>query len=457
MRSDTIVAIATAVAGKGISIIRLSGPESASICDSVFRSVKGKSLKNVSSHTIHYGHIVYEDKVIDEVLVSVMLAPNTYTREDVVEINCHGGVKVTNKILEILIKCGARAAEPGEFTKRAFLNGRIDLSQAEAVMDIIGAENDYALASSVAQLEGSLFKKIKSIRDTILYDVAFIENALDDPEHINVEERYQEMWTRVDKCKKDVDNLLKTADNGRLIKEGIRTVILGKPNVGKSSFLNLMAGEDVAIVTDIPGTTRDVIEMSVSVGDIMLDIIDTAGIRESEDTVEMIGVDRAIKKAESADLILYIMDASRPLDDNDEKIIDFIEDKKAIVLINKADLKKEIRKDEIAKLCRQEVFEISVKDETGIEEFTAHIKKMFFNGELSFNDEIYITNARHKQALMDAGAALSQVLDSFNAGMSEDFLTIDMMAAYESLGEITGDTTREDLANKIFCEFCMGK
>jgi len=324
-------------------------------------------------------------------------------------------------------------------------------------MDIINAESEYALSSSISQLRGGLLEKIKEIREVLLYDIAFIESALDDPEHINVDERVDEMWTRVDNCLKSVDKLLKTADNGRLIKEGIQTVILGKPNVGKSSFLNLLAGDDVAIVTDIPGTTRDSIELSINLDNILLKVIDTAGIRETDDKVEMIGTKRAMDKALEADLIIFILDASRQLDENDHRIIDFIKDRKAIVLLNKSDLKKEIDKGEIEKITGKQVFEISVKENFGIQAFEEYIKQLFFNGDLSFNNEIYITNARHKNALLDAKKSLQQVIESFEAGMSEDFLTIDMMAAYESLGEITGDSTREDLANKIFKEFCMGK
>ena len=457
MKSDTIAAIATAVNNSGISIIRISGPEAVSIADSVFKAASGRRLCDCKSHTINYGVIRENDITVDEVLVSIMKAPNSYTKEDVIEINCHGGIKVTNKILNIVLNAGARIAEPGEFTKRAFLNGRIDLSQAEAVMDIINAESEYALSSSVSQLRGTLLNKVKEIRETLLYDIAFIESALDDPEHINVDDRVDEMWKRVDNCLKSVDKLIKSSDNGRLIKEGIQTVILGKPNVGKSSFLNLLAGEEVAIVTDIPGTTRDTIELNINLDNILLKIIDTAGIRESDDKVEMIGTSKAMKKAEEADLIIFILDASRQLDDNDNRIIDFIKDRKAVILLNKSDLNKVIDKETIENITGKHVFEISVKENFGIEEFEEYIKNLFFNGEISFNNEVYITNARHKNALIDAKKSLMQVIESFNAGMSEDFLTIDMMAAYESLGEITGDTTREDLANKIFKEFCMGK
>ena len=457
MKSDTIAAIATAVNNSGISIIRISGPEAVSIADSVFKAASGRRLCDCKSHTINYGVIRENDITVDEVLVSIMKAPHSYTKEDVIEINCHGGIKVTNKILYIVLNAGARIAEPGEFTKRAFLNGRIDLSQAEAVMDIINAESEYALSSSVSQLRGTLLNKVKEIRETLLYDIAFIESALDDPEHINVDDRVDEMWKRVDNCLKSVDKLIKSSDNGRLIKEGIQTVILGKPNVGKSSFLNLLAGEEVAIVTDIPGTTRDTIELNINLDNILLKIIDTAGIRESDDKVEMIGTSKAMKKAEEADLIIFILDASRQLDDNDNRIIDFIKDRKAVILLNKSDLNKVIDKETIENITGKHVFEISVKENFGIEEFEDYIKNLFFNGEISFNNEVYITNARHKNALIDAKKSLMQVIDSFKAGMSEDFLTIDMMAAYESLGEITGDTTREDLANKIFKEFCMGK
>ena len=319
---DTIAAISTStMSSGGISIVRMSGNNALDIADKVFKSKKGVKLSQVKSHTIHYGNIYNKDELIDEVLVAVMKAPNTYTREDVVEINCHGGILVTRKVLETLLEYGARPAEPGEFTKRAFLNGRIDLSQAEAVIEVINSKNEYALKSSVNQLDGKLSKKIKDIRDILIEDVAFIEAALDDPEHISLDNFVDKLEKNVDNCVDNVDNLLKTSDNGKIIKDGIRTVILGKTNAGKSSLLNALAKEERAIVTDIEGTTRDVLEEQINMGGLLLNIVDTAGIRDTDDYVESIGVEKAKKYATDAELIIYVVDASRNLDENDEEII----------------------------------------------------------------------------------------------------------------------------------------
>ena len=457
MKTDTIAAIATAVSQGGISIIRISGDDSIQIAERLFSSPRGKRLSDAATYTMHYGHIMDGDKPVDEVIVSIMKAPNTYTRENVVEINCHGGIRVTRRILELVLENGARPAEPGEFTKRAFLNGRIDLSQAEAVMDIISAQNDYALESSVRQLRGNIREGLKEVREMILQDVAFIEAALDDPEHIDVEEKADEIRENVDKAIKKLDHLLINSETGRLIKEGIQTVILGKPNAGKSSFLNRMAGEELAIVTDIAGTTRDTLEQTILIGSVQLNIIDTAGIRETEDTVERIGVERAREKAKEADLILYMVDASIPLDENDEAIMALLGNRQAVVLLNKTDLDTVVSKEEMENLTGKPVYEISAKTGSGLESLEEWIMEQFFQGALRMNDEVYITNARQKVALKEAKASLCQVRDSMDAGMPEDFLTIDMMAAYESLGEITGDTTSEDLADRIFRDFCMGK
>lgn len=457
MRTDTIAAIATAVQNGGISIIRISGEEAVSLADRIFHSKKEKKLSDVKSHTIHYGHIKEEGKIIDEVMVSVMRAPNTYTREDVVEINCHGGPRVTKRILDLVIRTGARPAEPGEFTKRAFLNGRIDLSQAEAVMDIIQSQNDYALESSVSQLGGNIRASLKDVRETILNDLAFIEAALDDPEHIQVEEKTDEIREHIDTNKEKLRHLLKNSENGRLIREGIRTVILGKPNAGKSSFLNRVAGEELAIVTDVAGTTRDFLEQTILLGGIQLTVTDTAGIRNTDDAVEKIGVERARKKAEEADLILYMMDASVPLDENDEEIIELIKDRQALVLLNKSDLTPVLNREEIGKRTGKEVFEISAREGHGFDRLEERLGEMFFQGKLNFNDEIYITNVRQKDALRRAYESICRVEESMDAGMPEDFLTIDLMSAYECLGEITGETTAEDLADRIFRDFCVGK
>ena len=397
------------------------------------------------------------DDTIDEVLVLLMRGPHSYTGEDTVEIDCHGGVFVTKKILETVIKYGARPAEPGEFSKRAFLNGRMDLSQAEAVIDIINSKNEYALKSSVNQLKGSVHKKIKEIREEILYHTAFIETALDDPEHISVDGYGDKLRGVVDKLMAEIKKLLDTVDNGRIIREGIKTVIVGKPNAGKSSLLNTLLGEERAIVTDIAGTTRDVLEENIQLQGVSLNIMDTAGIRHTEDIVEKIGVDKARANAEEADLIIYVVDSSIPLDENDFEIINMIREKRAIILLNKTDLSSVVDKDELKKWITKPMIEISAKEETGIHELESTLKEMFYHGELSFNDEIYITNARHKAALNDAYQSLGKVMDSIENQMPEDFFTIDLMDAYESLGSITGETIGEDLVNEIFSKFCMGK
>lgn len=459
LKTETIAAISTAMSNAGISIVRMSGDDVFSIIDQIFvtRTGKKKAFSEVESHTIHYGYIKDENDVIDEVLVMVMKAPNTYTRENIIEIDCHGGVIVTKKILETVIKYGARPAEPGEFTKRAFLNGRIDLSQAEAVIDIINAKNEMALKSSVSQLKGTVLTKIKEIRENIIRDVAFIEAALDDPEHISIDGFSDELLKRVEENWKELNHLLESADNGRIMKEGIRTVILGKPNAGKSSLLNVLVGEERAIVTEIEGTTRDTLEESIHLGEVVLNLIDTAGIRKTEDYVEKIGVDKAKTFAKDADLLIYVVDASVELDENDREIIDLIKDKKAIVLLNKTDLNKVVKKDELEKLTGKTVLEISAKEEKGMDLLEHTIKEMFFHGEISFNDEVYITNIRHKSAIIEGMKSLEQVKESILNGMPEDFYSIDLMSAYETLGEIIGEAVGEDLVNTIFSEFCMGK
>ena len=451
MRKDTIAAIATAMSNSGIGIVRVSGSESLDIVRKIY---KGKELKD---HAIHYGYIVDGEETIDEVLVMVMKAPHSFTGEDTVEINCHGGVYVVKRILETVIGAGARPAEPGEFTKRAFLNGKIDLSQAEAVIDVINSKNEYALKSSVSQLKGSVQKKIKEIREEIIYHTAFIETALDDPEHISVDGYGNTLKLSVDKLIHELDLLLKSSDNGRIIQEGIKTVIVGKPNAGKSSFLNVLVGEERAIVTDIAGTTRDVLEESINLNGISLNIMDTAGIRETEDIVEKIGVDKAKEYANEADLIVYVMDASRELDKNDYDIIEMIGDRKAVILLNKSDLTTVLSKDMIKSIIDKPIISISAKEEQGIGEFEKILKEMFFQGEISFNDEVYITNIRHKTALEHAYTSLGMVEGSIEMGMPEDFFSIDLMNAYEQLGNIIGEAVNDDLVNEIFSKFCMGK
>ena len=456
-KTDTIAAISTAMTDAGISIVRVSGEDAIAVVDKIYKGKKEKKISEQKTHTIHYGYIVDGEETIDEVLVMLMRGPHSYTGEDTVEINCHGGVYVTKRILETVLKYGARPAEPGEFTKRAFLNGKMDLSQAEAVIDVIHSQNEYALQSSVNQLRGSVQKVIREIREKILYHTAFIETALDDPEHISVDGYGETLEKVVDELLVQIRRLIDTADDGRIMREGINTVIVGKPNAGKSSLLNVLLGEDKAIVTNIAGTTRDVLEEHIQLRGISINIMDTAGIRNTEDVVEKIGVDKALSYAEEADLIIYVVDASVPLDDNDIEIIHMIQNKKAVILLNKSDLSTVINKKELKVWINKPMIEISTKEETGIHELEKTLEHMFYKGEISFNNEVYITNVRHKTALQDAYASLEKVKESIENQMPEDFFTIDLMDAYESLGSITGETVGEDLVNEIFSKFCMGK
>ena len=456
--TDTIAAAATAMTASGIGIIRMSGPDSREIAGKIYRSKGGKKkIEEVPSHTIHYGFICDGEEVIDEVLVMVMDGPRSYTGEDTVEIDCHGGVLAMKRVLETVIKYGARPAEPGEFSKRAFLNGKMDLSQAEAVIDIINAQNEYALKSSVSQLRGNIQRAVRKIREGIIYQIAFIESALDDPEHISIDGYGETLKTEVEKQKKEIQKLLDTVKEGRLLKEGIKTVIVGKPNAGKSSLLNLLVGEERAIVTEIAGTTRDILEETIVLSGISLRMIDTAGIRDTEDLVEKIGVGKAIEHAKDADLVLYVVDASVPLDENDEEIIQIVREKKAVVILNKTDLEQVVSEEELRERTGQPVVAVSAKEQLGMDRLEQQIKEMFFEGELSFNDEIYITNIRHKTALEDAKKSLELVEQSIEMQMPEDFYSIDLMNAYEALGSIIGEAVGEDLVNEIFSKFCTGK
>lgn len=455
---DTIAAVATAMAASGIGIVRISGSKSREIADRVYRSKGGKKrLKDQPSHTIQYGYICQGEEVIDEVLVMLMDGPRSYTGEDTVEIDCHGGVLAVKRVLEAVISQGARPAEPGEFTKRAFLNGRIDLSQAEAVMDVINAQSEYALKSSVGQLRGSVQKIIKEIRQDILYQIAFIESALDDPEHISIDGYGENLYKEVKTQKAKIENLLETFQEGKLMKEGIKTVILGKPNAGKSSLLNTLVGEERAIVTDIAGTTRDILEETILLHGISLRMIDTAGIRNTEDVVEKIGVKKALESAKDADLILYVVDSSLPLDENDQEIIELLKDRKAIVILNKADLAQVVTEEELRQRTSRPVVLVSAKEEQGIDALEKQIQEMFFEGQLSFNEQVYITNVRHRAALEEARESLEMVEKSIEDQMPEDFFSIDLMNSYKALGKIIGESVGEDLVNEIFSKFCTGK
>lgn len=470
MKKDTIAAISTGMTNSGIGIVRISGEEAFRIVAEVYSGKSG--IVNEKTHTIHYGFIKDGTEIIDEVLVMLMKAPRTFTGEDTVEINCHGGTYVVKRILETVIKNGARPADPGEFTKRAFLNGKLDLSQAEAVIDVINSKNEYALKSSVSQLKGSVKNKIEDIRKRILYETAFIETAIDDPEHYKLDEYPDRLKSTIGRISNEIKELIDSADNGRIIKEGIQTVIVGKPNAGKSSLLNILAGRERAIVTDIEGTTRDILEEQIQFGGLTLNMIDTAGIRDTSDLIEQMGVDKAEKYVRDADLVIYVADASRKFDQNDERIMGLISDKKTVVLLNKSDLKtkltKEILQNRMSIILKNEynagivaknipMIDISVKEEQGIQEFEKLLTEMFLNGEVSFNEEIYITNVRHKSALSDAYESLDKVIVSIENRLPEDFYSIDLMDAYDSLGSIIGETIGEDLINEIFSKFCMGK
>lgn len=463
MKTDTITAIATAMTNSGIGIVRISGEESFTIIDRIYRSKRGdKKLSQQQSHTVHYGYICDGEKIIDEVMVLIMKAPNSYTAEDTVEIDCHGGTLVMKRILETVIKYGARPAEPGEFTKRAFLNGRIDLSQAESVIDVINAKNDFALESSIHQLQGKVKEKIKEIRGKVIHEIAFIESALDDPEHFSIDGYGEKLMNLMKEVSAEVEALLASSENGALLKEGINTVIIGKPNAGKSSLMNVLLGRDRAIVTDIAGTTRDVLEEQINLNGITLNIVDTAGIRDTEDIVEKIGVDKAKEYLLNADLIIYVVDSSTELDKNDQEIISMLSDKKAVILLNKSDLSQvtseEVLRDVLEeKKIEKPVIAISAKERTGIDKLEDTIKEMFFQGEISFNDEIYITNVRQKTALQSALQSFRLVQQSIENDMPEDFYSIDLMSAYEELGSIIGEAVGEDLVNEIFSKFCMGK
>lgn len=457
---DTIAAIATGMGNSGIGIIRISGTDAIGVADRVFRGKKKASA--METYTAAFGHVVDENEnVIDETIMLVMRGPHTYTTEDTVELDCHGGSFVLKRVLERVLAAGARTARPGEFTERAYLGGRIDMTEAEAVMDVINAGSDMALKSSMGQLRGDLRDKINELRECIIYDTAYIESAIDDPENYSLDGFGDRLREHVDNCIKNVDNMMITCENGRLIKEGIRTAIVGRPNVGKSSILNMILGENRAIVTDIEGTTRDTLEETVNINGIVLRLIDTAGIRDTVDIVERMGVDKAKEMITDADLVLFIADGASVVTEDDISIINALSGKKIIALVNKQDLPTMIDMDELTAALGEvgckDILRISAAESTGKDELYNMIRDMFFSGDIGYNDQIIITNERHKEALALARESLSRVIESIDAGMGEDFYTIDMMGAYEALGKIIGETLEDDLADKIFREFCMGK
>ncbi len=467
MNKDTIASISTAPGESGIGIIRISGPEAISVCDRIYINPSGKhSFSSYPSHTIHYGYIVNSnEEIIDEVMVSVMKAPNSYTREDVVEINCHGGTRICRNILERVLETGARPADPGEFTKRAFLNGRLDLTRAEAVMDVIRATSDAALDQSVEQLRGSLYNLLDNICSDILYEIAHIEAALDDPDSISLDGYDEQLKDRINDISSEIEKLIRSYDEGRILSEGIRTIILGNPNAGKSSLLNLLLGEDRAIVTNIPGTTRDTLTETLRIDDMTLVLTDTAGIRETTDIIEQIGVNRAKQNAGDADLIIYIMDPTDDMDISDPDMIDLLQNKKSIFLINKTDII-EPGPDEISGISRKlsdkgispcDIITTSMTTGDGIPELKQTIKNLFYKDILNGDHQVMITNLRHVYLLKRCLESLNRVRDSINAGVSEDLYCIDLTDSYRSLAQITGADVSEDIVNEIFSKFCMGK
>lgn len=479
MQNDTIAGIASGMGG-GIGIIRVSGEDCLEIVGKIFRNKKytdkylkdreqknigeiekeewdNKYFENKETYTIHYGFIVDDDKIIDEVLIMLMKGPNSYTKEDVIEIDCHGGPYVVQKVLQTVIKNGARLSEPGEFTKRAFLNGRIDLSQAEAVMKVISSKSDFALNSAIKQLEGSVSNYIEEIRQEILHNLGFIEAALDDPEHYDLDGYGDELAKITSGEISKLEDIIEKFNDGRMKSEGINTVIVGKPNAGKSSLMNLLLDEERAIVTDIAGTTRDVLEERVKLGDIILNLVDTAGIHDTDDIVESMGVSKAVDYIENADFIIYVVDSSVELDEADDRIIDILRNSNGVILMNKTDLDIKITKDQIKEKIDWDCIEFSNETGHGLDELTEYITNSFLDGNVTYNDQVYLTSMRHKEAVESAIVSLKNVVDTINAGMPEDFYTIDMMDAYKKLGLINGETASEDLVNKIFKDFCMGK
>nr|WP_330369472.1 tRNA uridine-5-carboxymethylaminomethyl(34) synthesis GTPase MnmE [Clostridioides mangenotii] len=455
---DTIVAIATAPGEGGIGILRISGEKSLEVAQSIFESVSGKRIDEYNNRTLIYGNIVDNDKIIDEVLLAYMKGPKSYTAEDVVEINCHGGFISVKKILELILSKDVRLAEAGEFTKRAFLNGRIDLSQAEAVIDVINAKTSKSHEVAQEQLEGALSHKIRSLRDKVTELLAHVTVAIDYPEEDIEFITYNTLKEKTEELEKEIKKLFDSSESGKIFREGLKTVIIGKPNVGKSSLLNLILGEKRAIVTDIPGTTRDVIEEFVNLRGIPIKIVDTAGIRETEDVVEKIGVEKSRKSLSSADLVIMVLDYSEKLTDEDMEILESIDKSKTVVLLNKTDLKKQIEEEKISNYVENNsIIEISALKQEGIEKLEDKIESLVYKGEVRNSSDIVISNTRHRDALAKAHKSVLDALDAIYQNMPLDFIEVDLKNIWDYLGYINGDTVTEDLLDNIFSNFCIGK
>ncbi|WP_400244647.1 tRNA uridine-5-carboxymethylaminomethyl(34) synthesis GTPase MnmE [Niallia sp. JL1B1071] len=461
MELDTIAAISTPMGEGAIAIVRMSGPDSIKIADKLFKSIGNKKLMEVASHTIHYGHIVdpATDEVVEEVMVSLMRGPKTFTKEDVIEINCHGGLASVNRLLQLTTSYGARIAEPGEFTKRAFLNGRIDLSQAEAVMDLIRAKTDRAMNVALGQMEGRLSKLIRHLRQEILETLAQVEVNIDYPEYDDVEEMTQKvMLEKSAYIKTEIEKLLQTSNQGKILREGLATVIVGRPNVGKSSLLNSLVQENKAIVTDIPGTTRDVIEEYVNVRGVPLRLLDTAGIRETEDIVERIGVEKSRKVLREADLILLVLNYADELTEEDKNIFKATEGMDFIVIVNKTDLPQKIDLDKVRELAgNRKVITTSLVEENGVDLLEEAIASLFFAGSIEASDMTYVSNSRHISLLNQAMRAISDAIEGAENGTPIDIVQIDLTRTWEILGEIIGESVHESLINQLFSQFCLGK
>ncbi|PAY15211.1 tRNA uridine-5-carboxymethylaminomethyl(34) synthesis GTPase MnmE [Bacillus sp. 7705b] len=458
---DTIAAISTPMGEGAIAIVRLSGPEAIQIADRMYKGPKGKTISSVESHTIHYGHIVDKrtDRVVEEVMVSVLKAPRTFTREDVIEINCHGGIVTVNQVLQLALREGARLAEPGEFTKRAFLNGRIDLSQAEAVMDLIRAKTDRAMNVAMNQMEGRLSALVRRLRDDILETLAHVEVNIDYPEYDDVEEMtHQLLVEKASSVKKEIEALLRTSEQGKILREGLSTVIIGRPNVGKSSLLNSLVHEAKAIVTDIPGTTRDVIEEYVNVRGVPLRLVDTAGIRETEDIVERIGVERSRQVLKAADLILLVLNYSEGLSEEDVKLFEAVEGMDVIVIMNKTDLEAKIDIERVRELANgRPVVTTSLLKEEGVNDLEEAIQSLFYTGAIESGDLTYVSNTRHISILQEAKRAIEDALSGIEQDVPIDMVQIDLTRCWELLGEIIGDAVHESLIDQLFSQFCLGK